>query len=213
MKLFTVDLPQTLLSYVPETTKVDAVDKALKDIDQVIVELRERLQELQSRMKKAYDSSRKDREFAIGDWVYLRLQPYHQTSLSWRKNLKLSPKFYGPFQITHRICAVAYKLDLPVGSRIHPVFHVSVLKQQVGSKIAIGSTLPDAYADDATLRPFPRAILDHRSKRGHSEVLVHWEGMSPAEATWEDVNQMQNRFAEYTFEDNGKITGGELLWA
>ena len=76
-----------------------------------------------------------DREFAVGDWVYLRLQPFRQSSLPWCKNLKSSPKFYGPFQITHCIGVVAYKLDLGASSRIHPVFHVSALKQQLGSRI------------------------------------------------------------------------------
>ena len=44
--------PPTLLSYAPGTTQVEAVDKALKEGDQVIVDLKGRLQESQSRMKK-----------------------------------------------------------------------------------------------------------------------------------------------------------------
>eukprot|EP01018_Ginkgo_biloba_P020187 Gb_23070 [translate_table: standard] len=30
----------------------------------------------QNQMKKQDDQKRREREFAVGDWVYLRLQPY-----------------------------------------------------------------------------------------------------------------------------------------
>lgn len=52
------------------------------------------------------------RTFVVGDWVYLCLQPHQQTSVTQRRNLKLLPRFYGPFQIEGRIGEVAYKLLL-----------------------------------------------------------------------------------------------------
>lgn len=60
-----------------------------------------------------------ERSFAVGDWVYLRLQPYKQSSMDHRKLGKLAPRYYGPFQVIQKIEDVSYKLDLPPGSLIH----------------------------------------------------------------------------------------------
>lgn len=64
-------------------------------------------------MKFQADKRRTEREFVVEDWVYLRLQPYRQQSLVVGRNFKLSPRFFGPFQITKRVGQIAYKLDLP----------------------------------------------------------------------------------------------------
>lgn len=49
------------------------------------------------RMKSQADKQRTDRVFAIGDWVYLNLQPYVQTSLAPRSNQKIAYRFFDPF--------------------------------------------------------------------------------------------------------------------
>ena len=87
----------------------------------------------QNRMRQQADQRRTEREFDVGDQVFIRLQPYKQVSLKMGGKKKLAPKFYGPYQITKKISQVAYKLQLPNKSRIHNVFHVSCLKKCWGN--------------------------------------------------------------------------------
>lgn len=87
--------------------------------------VKQHLLRAQARMKHQSDKHRSEHEFAVGDWVYLKIQPYVQSSLAQRSCQKLAFRFFGPFPIIARIGAVAYKLKLPDQSTIHPVFHVS----------------------------------------------------------------------------------------
>jgi hypothetical protein len=95
--------PPRLLTYMPGTTKLAAVENQLYTRDQILQLLKENLQKSQNRMKKYADLKRTERVFKEGDWVFLRLQPYRQMSVAWRRNLKLSPRFYGPFLIVKKL--------------------------------------------------------------------------------------------------------------
>ena len=76
--------PPTLLSYVPGTTRVQAVDDELRDRDRALKILKENLLKAQTRMKQNADKHRSERVFDVGDWVYLCLQPYRQSFISSR---------------------------------------------------------------------------------------------------------------------------------
>lgn len=63
--------------------------------------------------------------------MFLRVRP-RKSPIRFGKGSKLSPRFVGPFKILERIGPVAYKLSLPPSlSRIHNVFHVSVLRKYI----------------------------------------------------------------------------------
>lgn len=79
--------------------------------------------------------------------VYLWLQGYRQQSVHKRGNLKLSPKFYGPYRVVKRIGPVAYQLALPPQAKIHDVFRVSVLKKWVGDGVSVQDHLPTLHED------------------------------------------------------------------
>ena len=64
--------------------------------------------------------------------VYLQLQPHQKSSLKQKGVEKLKPRFYGPYKVIRRIGQIAYELELPQGSKIHNVFHVSCLNKALG---------------------------------------------------------------------------------
>lgn len=113
------------------------MDRELSERDLTLKDLKVNIKEAQARMEQLYDAMHTKREFFFIDWVHLRVQPYKQFSVSTRKNFKLSPKFYGPFQILQCVGLVMYKLKLPKETRINPVFHVSLLKKKAGNYIQV----------------------------------------------------------------------------
>jgi len=81
--------------------------------------------------------------FDEGDQVVLCLYPYNKTSLKDNHRQNLSPKSYDPYKVLKHIGLVAYKLELPSHSKIHPSFHVSCLNKVVSSNSYIQTCLPD----------------------------------------------------------------------
>lgn len=109
----------------------------------MIAILRENLMKAQARMKQQADKHRSERILEVGDWVYLKVQPYKQVTMAVRANVMLASKYYGPFQVLERVGAVAYRLKLPPGTTIHPVIHVSQLKKRIGSNVVPQVELPE----------------------------------------------------------------------
>ncbi|XP_035541450.1 uncharacterized protein LOC109002026 [Juglans regia] len=136
----------------------------LKDREAILKILKDNLREAQEMMKKFADLNRTEREFTNGNWVYLRLKPYHQLSVAARRNQKLATCYYGPFMIEEKVGKVAYCLRLPPESKIHPIFHVSSLKKRLGSSSTLQPKLPPVNMD-GSLFPEPEKTLNRRLKR------------------------------------------------
>jgi hypothetical protein len=66
----------------------------------------------------------------VGDHVFLKVKA-NRSSLKLGNCLKLTARYYGPFEILERIGPVAYMLALPTSMSTHNVFHVSLLKKYV----------------------------------------------------------------------------------
>ncbi|PKA53783.1 hypothetical protein AXF42_Ash011262 [Apostasia shenzhenica] len=133
----------------------------------------------------------------LGDFVFVKLKPYRQDSVARRLSHKLSPRYFGPFPIDEKIGAVAYKLKLPENSRIHPVFHVSMLKRHIGNRPA-ESNFPFMLNDHRQVILEPVAILDRRlvkkRERIQVQLLNQWSNSSKEDATWVSAEVIRQNF-------------------
>lgn len=123
--------PQVLIRGDADHTSIEEVDRSIAARNDLLKELQEQLLKAQNRMKTQANSHRREVEFQVGDMVYLKMQPYKMKSLAKRVNQKLSLRYNGPYEIEQKIGAIAYKLKLPVDAKVHPMFHVSLLKKLV----------------------------------------------------------------------------------
>lgn len=124
----------------------------------LLVELRRNLERAQERMRESANKHRRHVEFESGDMVLHKLQSYRQHSVVRPLSAKLTRRYYRSFKLLSRIGQVAYRLELPAGSRIHNVFHVSLLRPFVaGDRV----DLPSEFFGD---RPvvYPVRVLEKR---------------------------------------------------
>lgn len=130
----------------------------------------------------------------MGGKVFLKLQPYVQATVAHRANHKLSFRFFGPFPVTEKIGEVAYRLQLPVDSKVHPVFHVSQLKKFVPPKYQVLDVIP---SHEAHLQ-VPVRVLQQRLKtvgtKTIAQVLIERSGTPSPPPTWEDRDALKQMF-------------------
>lgn len=180
--------------------------------DELLRVLKRNLQAAPNRMVQQVNAHRRDISFSVGDLVLVCLEPYRQISLRQHRQHKLSKKFYGPFAILERIGSVAYRLQLPDDSRIHPVFHVSTLKPFKGTAIPPHHALPPGSLSNRPVET-PLAIAATQTVLMHGvptqQVLVQWSGCPPDEASWEDFSQFKAVFPSFHLEDKVVFEEGE----
>ena len=159
--------------------------------------LKEHLSGAQYKYKQFADQKRSDREFAVGEMVYLRLQPYAQSTVVNRPCHKLALKYFGPYKVLDKVGNAAYRLELPRGSQVHPVFHVSQLKGHVPDHTPVFTSLP-VPMDLSVPGVVPEEILDRllvkKKNTAHLQILVKWAPLPAASATWEDYDILKLKF-------------------
>eukprot|EP00253_Pinus_taeda_P034977 PITA_34977 len=106
---------------------------------------------------------------------------------------------------------VAYELELPQGSKIHNVFHVSCLKKALGQQVTVTDELPP-MDDEGHLVLRPEAIIDTRERQSQSrtvrEFLVRWKNLLDEDSTWESEKILQHPSLQL-LEDRQHFAGGD----
>ncbi|XP_057432432.1 uncharacterized protein LOC130725200 [Lotus japonicus] len=208
--------PPVLTRWAIGETRVEAVQRELQDRDEALRQLKLHLARAQERMRSYANVKRRDLSFEVGEWVFVKLRAHRQQSVVSRVHAKLAAPYFGPYLILARVGAVAYRLQLSDGSRVHPVFHVSVLKRAIGS-YSVDSELPDNLDGEEQPTGQPRSIVAHRdiSRQGIQvpQVLVHWDCTTVDEATWEDLVTIQSQFPALTpnLGDKVDVPGGGIV--
>ncbi|KAK1644330.1 hypothetical protein QYE76_062135 [Lolium multiflorum] len=191
--------PPRMLPYESGSARSETAGDLLRTRDEILAEARQRLLQAQQLARKYYDAHHRDAEFAVGDWVWLRLLHRTAQSLDPRAKHKLGPRYAGPFRVLERVGTLAYRLELPVGSRLHDVFHVSLLKAHKGDPPAEAPVLPPH--DDGRVLPGPEKVLKPQLRRGAWHILVQWAGLPSEDATWEKLEEFQQHFPDVQLED------------
>lgn len=172
--------------------------------DKLLSQIKSNLLRAQVRMKRFADLKRSEVQFQVGDWVFVKLQPYRQNSVLLHRNQKLGMKFFGPFQITQKVGKVAYSLNLPEGAKIHPVFHVALLKKCIGDPKLTTLPLPLMSSSQGPVI-FPAKILQCRDviRRGKqvTKVMIQWHRLTSDDTSWEDVDHLLQQYPGLDLED------------
>ena len=184
------------------------MDRLLADRDAFLGEVKDRLEQAQQYHKRHYDAKHRDQEYAVGQWVWLRLLHRLMASLSVQGRSKLGPKYYGPYQVVERINEVAYRLQLPEKARIHDMFHVGVLKPFFGEPPVAAPPLPQLC--NGRVVPQPEKVIKSRLNRGCRELLVQWQGTTAADANWVPLEEFQREHPTYQLATSCFLRRGEM---
>ncbi|KAI5324710.1 hypothetical protein L3X38_033783 [Prunus dulcis] len=182
--------------------RLEVADEVERTKEQVKI-IRERLKTAQDRQKSYADNRRKDLQFEVGDWVFLKLSPWKGV-VRFGKRGKLSPHYIGPYEVVERVGPVAYRLALPPDlSLLHDVFHVSMLRKYIADPSHVLEEQPIELQEDLTYVEQPVQILDRKMQVLRSReiplVKVLWRSHTVEEATWEPEDQMREQYP-YLFE-------------
>uniref|UniRef100_A0A674M8X6 ribonuclease H n=1 Tax=Takifugu rubripes TaxID=31033 RepID=A0A674M8X6_TAKRU len=116
-------------------------------------------------------------------WLLARDLPLQTSQTSSRK---LNPRYIGPYTICSIVNPSAVRLDLPAALKVHPVFHVSLIKPFSTSPLSPPAPTPpppQVLSDGEPVWSVNKLLAVRRRGRGF-QYLVDWVGYGPEDRSW-----------------------------
>ena len=196
------------IGYVPKTIPDQVYEKfngsksSNKDVylfaqrqQEILERVKVALIEAQARMKKYYDKKRLVQKFKVGDEVFIsskNLDVEHLGVIS-SGSKKLAPLWIGPYSVLKEVTRDTYKIKLPLGLRLHPEFHTSLLKPYKKDHDPERLNRPNEgmiVACDGSDGYLVENIVGHRKRKGCISYQVKWLGYPLEYNTWEPVENL-----------------------
>ena len=174
---------KTPLSWDRLEGRVTVGPELIQEIEEQVIQIRQRLKEAQDRQKSYADAHMTDRSYEVGEQVFIHTRPNKSTT-RFGKGTTLSPRFIGPFKIQKRIGHVSYRLILPPHMhKTHNVFHAYGLCHYVVDESHKLNCKELQVLYVGTIMVEPLRILDHRVRQLRNrlvdQVKVQWDKYSP----------------------------------
>lgn len=114
----------------------------------------------------------------------------------------LQPCYFGPFKVLEKVGPVAYRLDHPDTTFIHPIIYVSQIKLARGE---LGHIIPLPKEFTRSTRRVIHSVLArkmvYRGNKAGTKLLIHWEGQAEEEVTCEFIDDLRRRFSNFDLDD------------
>jgi hypothetical protein len=135
----------------------------LREMEEQMLKIKQNLKAAQDRQESYYEKGRTQREFKVGDHVFLKVKA-NRSSMKLGNCSKLAARYYGSFEILERIGPVAYMIALPACMSVHNVFHVSFIKKYILDANHIIDWNMMQVEQEGAFQVHPIHILDRKIK-------------------------------------------------